>query len=154
MKRISDSQTTQTHLTRYQHLNGQRRLFGGALLQWIDELAGIVALRHVGGEVITANVDNLVFKAPAFLNDLLVMQGRITYIGRTSMEVRVDTYAERRDGSQELINRAYLVMVALGDDGAPKAIPRVELAGEEEEREWALGEKRYQLRQLRRREQY
>lgn len=77
MKRIADSQTVQTHLIRYQHMNGQKRLFGGALLQWIDELAGIVALRHVGGEVITANVDNLIFKAPAFLNDLLVMQGRI-----------------------------------------------------------------------------
>lgn len=154
MKRIADSVTEQTHLIRYQHLNGQKRLFGGILLQWIDELAGIVALRHVGGEVITASVDNLVFKAPAFLNDLLVLRGRISYIGHTSMEVRVVTDAERPDGTRTRINEAYLVMVSIGEDGKPSPLPRVEVSGEAETLAWAMGEKRYLLRKKRRIEEY
>ena len=61
---------------RYQYLNGQRRLFGGALMQWIDELAGTVAARHSEGNVITAAVDTLVFKEPAFIDDILFMEQR------------------------------------------------------------------------------
>ena len=154
MKRIIDSATEQTHLIQYQHLNGQRRLFGGVLLQWIDETAGIVAYRHTGGQVITAAVDSLVFKAPAFLDDLIVLKGCLTYIGRTSMEVRVDTYVENADGRRELINQAYLVMVSLDADGHPAEIPGVALSGEDEEREWSMGEKRYNLRKARRQENY
>lgn len=151
MKRIVDSVTVQAHLVQYQHLNGQKRLFGGALLQWIDELAGIVALRHTGGEVITASIDNLVFKAPAFLNDLIVMTGRVTYIGNTSMEVRVDTYAEGRDGRKALINQAYLTMVSLGAEGQPAPIAPVTLGSDAERAEWAAAERRYQERKARRR---
>ena len=154
MKRIADSATEQTHLIRYQHLNGQRRLFGGVLLQWIDEIAGIVAYRHTGGQVITAAVDSLVFKAPAFLNDLIVLKGSVTYIGMSSMEVRVDTYVENAMGRRELINQAYLVMVSLDEEGHPTEVPSVTLSGEDEEREWLMGEKRYNLRKIRRRENY
>jgi acyl-CoA hydrolase len=146
MKTIQDSQTRQVHMIRYQHMNGRRRLFGGALLQWIDEIAGIVAARHTGGEVTTASVDHLEFKAPAFLNDILTLEGRVTYIGRTSMEVLVDTYIEARDGQQTLINRAYLTLVALDGEGRPMPIPPIALETEEERAEWAAGEGRYLAR--------
>ncbi|MDR0929637.1 MAG: acyl-CoA thioesterase [Oscillospiraceae bacterium] len=146
MKTIQDSQTRQVHMIRYQYMNGRRRLFGGALLQWIDEIAGIVATRHTGGEVTTASVDHLEFKAPAFLNDILTLEGRVTYIGRTSMEVLVDTYIEARDGQQTLINRAYLTLVALDGEGRPMPIPPIALETEEERAEWAAGEGRYLAR--------
>lgn len=139
---------------RYQYLNGQRRLFGGVLMQWIDELAGTVAFRHVGGNVTTAAVDSLLFKEPAYLEDLVVMQGWITYIGRTSLEVRVDTFTEKRDGSRRLINHAYLVMVATDENGKPVPVPPIQLETEEEKREWELGEKRNALRKMRRKEQF
>ncbi|MDL2254168.1 acyl-CoA thioesterase [Ruminococcaceae bacterium OttesenSCG-928-I18] len=154
MKKIADSITEQIHMVRYQHLNGQRRLFGGMLLQWIDELAGTVAFRHTGGEVITAAIDNLVFKEPAFLNDLIVLKGKITFIGNTSMEVRVDTYVENAEGRRTMINQAYFVMVSLDGDGVPRPIPKVELCGGEEQADWQAGEKRYKLRRQRRIENY
>lgn len=154
MKSTADSRTTQTHLIRYQHMNGQGQLFGGMLLQWIDETAGIVALRHTGGAVITAAVDNLVFKFPAYLNDLIVLKGSITHIGRTSMEVRVDTYVESLDGTRTLINQAFLVMVSLDAGGKPAEIPPITLETEEEHAEWAMGEKRYALRKERRKQNY
>lgn len=158
MKKISDSRSQQIHILRYQHLNGQRRMFGGILMQWIDEMAGIVAARHTGNNVITAAVDSLVFKEPGFLNDLIVLEGQVTYIGKTSMEVRVDTYRMQRGvpGGDErhLINQAYLVMVSTDDEGNPVPIPPIQLETDEERQEWEMGQKRYDLRKQRRKEQY
>ena len=61
-KRVVDSQLESVHLVRMNHLNSAGRLFGGQLMQWIDEMAGIVAHRHAGTIVTTACVDNLNFK--------------------------------------------------------------------------------------------
>ena len=152
VKRVEDSRTEQTYLVMHRHINGYGRLFGGQLMQWIDEMAGIVSKRHAGMETTTASIDNLNFKAAAFLNDMVVLIGRITYVGRTSMEVRVDTYVEDLEGMRRVINRAYLVMVALDPEGRPRKVPR--LAGEagSEKAEWESGQKRYLLRQQRRKE--
>lgn len=87
-KRVEDSLTEQTYLVMHRHINGYGRLFGGQLLAWIDELAGIVAKRHSESEITTACIDQLNFKHAVMLNDTLVMIGRITYVGRSSMEVR------------------------------------------------------------------
>ena len=63
MKTVEDSRTEQVHLIMQQHLNGGGRLFGGALMQWLDEVAGVVAMRHAETyRVVTAAVDNLQFK--------------------------------------------------------------------------------------------
>ena len=77
-KRVEESLTEQTYLVMHRHINGYGRLFGGQLMEWIDELAGIVAKRHSESEITTACVDQLNFKYPAVLNDTLVMIGRIT----------------------------------------------------------------------------
>ena len=113
MKHMEDSRTENTYLIMNKHINGYGRLFGGVLMQWIDEMAGIVAYRHAGTIVTTACVDNLNFKAGAYLGDTVVLIGKLTYVGRTSMEVRIDTYVESPDGTRKVINRAYEVMVAL-----------------------------------------
>lgn len=153
-KRVEDSRSEMTRILRYKDLNDQRRLFGGVLMQWIDEVAGIVAYRHSESNVITAVIDQLLFKAPAFLGDMLVLNARLTYIGRTSMEVRVDTYVEKADGARRSINRAYLVMVAVDEDGKPIPVPGLELVSDEERHEWELGAKRNELRKTRRAEKY
>ena len=112
-KHVEDSLTEQTYLVMHRHINGYGRLFGGQLLAWIDELAGIVAKRHCVSEVTTACIDQLNFKHPVLLNETLVMIGRITYVGKTSMEVRIDSYVEDLNGMRRMINRAYVVMVAI-----------------------------------------
>ena len=80
--------TEQVYIVRSQHINGYGRLFGGILMQWIDELSGIVSRRHAGTTVTTASIDNLSFEAPAYQDDMVVLVGKLTYVGRTSMEVR------------------------------------------------------------------
>ena len=148
-KTIEDSMTEQVHLIMQQHLNGSGRLFGGALMQWIDEMAGIVAYRHAGTIVTTACVDNLNFKAGAYLGDTVVLIGKLTYVGRTSMEVRIDTYVEDSDGMRKMINRAYEVMVALDENDNKVEVPGLIVETEAEKAEWQGAEKRYALRKKR-----
>ena len=109
----SDSYTESCHFLMHQHLNGAGRLFGGILMQWIDETAGVVARHHCNAHLVTACIDNLIFKEGAHLNDFIVLTGRITYVGNSSVEVRVDTYVENLDGTRKTINTAYVVMIAI-----------------------------------------
>ncbi len=150
IKKVADSITEQTFALMPKNLNGQHRLFGGQLMSWIDSLAGIVAKRHAQRTVVTAAVDNLKFKEGAREGDLLVLIGKITYVGTTSMEVRVDTYVESLDGIRRTINRAYLVLVALDENGHPAKVPRLELTTESEKAEWEGGKRRSELRRQRR----
>ena len=151
-KKIEDSLTEQQYLICPAHINHYGRLFGGNLLKWIDELAGIVAIRHCGGTVTTAAIDNLQFKAPAYTGDMIVLRGWVTSVGRTSMEVRVDTYREALDGKRELINRAYMEMVAIDCKGKPMEVPLLELETQEQQEEWEAAQKRRQMRKQRRQE--
>ena len=131
-KRVSDSIVEIAYVVRPTDLNNANRLFGGTLMSWIDEAAAIVARRHANMNVITASVDNLNFLRAAHMRDLVVIIGKITYVGRTSMEIKVESYAEHIDGTRELINRAYLTMVALDDNGKPAKVPELILEEEEE----------------------
>ena len=151
-KRVEDSLTEQTYLVMHRHINGYGRLFGGQLLSWIDELAGIVAIRHCGATVTTAAIDNLQFQAPAYTGDMIVLQGMVTYVGRTSMEVRVDTYRELLSGKRESINRAYIDMVAINCKGEPMEVPGLILETDEQRREYEAAKKRKELRRQRRTE--
>ena len=90
-KTVDESRAETVHIVRPNHLNGANRLFGGILMQWIDEVAGIVAKRHSMGNVTTASVDNLTFLHGAYQNDMVVIKGKLTWVGSTSMEVCVDT---------------------------------------------------------------
>lgn len=134
------------HMVRPNHLNAAGRLFGGILMQWLDDVAGLVAKRHTRGNIITASVDNLRFIQGAYQKDVIVIIGKVTYVGNTSMEVRVDTYVENMDGMRRPINRAYFTMVALDENDKPKRVPRLILESEEEKAEWEAAEKRREMR--------
>lgn len=152
MKTVADSKTEQTYLIMHRHINGYGRLFGGQLMMWIDELAGIVGKRHAECEITTACIDQLNFKTAAYLNDTVVLIGRLTHTGRSSMEVRVDTYAESLQGQRRLINTAYIVMVAIDTDGNSVEVPGLICESAEQQMEWEGGERRYQLRKQRKKE--
>ena len=134
-RKVSDSIVETVHMVRPQHLNASDRLFGGALMQWIDEVAGMVAKRHTRRNVITASVDSLSFLRGAYVKDTVVIIGKVTYVGNTSMEVKVDTYVEALSGERTPINHAYFTMVALDKNDKPVRAPRLELETEEEKEE-------------------
>lgn len=152
IKKVEDSAVEQSYLLMPRHINGGGRLFGGQLVSWIDEVAGIVGKRHAESEIVTACFDNLIFKAGAYLNDTLVIRGKLTYVGNSSMEVRVDSYREALDGMRTMINRAYVVMVAVDEQGKARPVPGLCVEGEAAKAEWEAAQKRAEFRKLRRKE--
>lgn len=149
---VGESRVETVHIVRPNHLNAAGRLFGGILMQWIDEVAGIVAMRHTRCNCTTASVDNLRFIRGAYQQDLLVIIGKVTYVGTTSMEVRVDTYIEDTEEMRRPINRAYFTMVALDENDKPCPVPKLLLESEEEKAEWEAAKKRRDMRKKRKEE--
>ena len=145
-KRVSDSMVEIAHIVRPTDLNNAKRLFGGTLMSWIDEAAVIVAKRHANMNVTTASVDNLSFLNAAYMRDVVVLIGKITYVGNTSMEVKVESFVEHIDGSRELVNRAYITLVGLDDNGIPTKVPELILENEEERIENENAKVRRQIR--------
>ena len=140
--------TTTVQIIMPQHCNGYRkpRLFGGQMMAWIDVIGAVAARRYTGKAVTTVSIDNLTFLKPAYLNDTVVQEAVVTWTGRTSLEVRVDSMVERLDGSRELINRAYVVFVALDDEDRPSAVPPFVPETEEEKRVFQDAEIRKHMR--------
>lgn len=149
-KRVADSITTDVEILMPSNLNGYERLFGGQLMQWIDVVAAVAARRHSGCEVTTGCVDYLEFLSPAYVNETLLLEARVTYVGTTSMEVRVDTFVEALNGEKRRVNRAYIVMVALDTETRkPTPVPPLLLETEEDHAEWAAGMERMKARKKR-----
>jgi acyl-CoA hydrolase len=145
-KTVDDSRVETVHIVRPSHLNGADRLFGGILMQWIDEVAGIVAKRHASHNVTTAAVDNLTFLQGAYQNDMIVISGKLTWVGSSSMEVCVDTYVETPSGQRDRINNAHFMMVALDEKDHPVKVPGLILQTEDEHLAWSHGEERRRIR--------
>lgn len=122
-------------------ININNGLFGGRLLSWMDEVAGIAAIRHCGRTVTTAAIDNLTFKKGLILGDLVVIEAKVTYVGNTSLEVRVDVYKEDVEkGKRYSVNRAFFTEVCIDDHGRPTRIPyalRIETLSEQADYEGA-----------------
>lgn len=149
-KPVSVSKVQQIQVVMPQHGNNAGRLFGGQLMAWIDLVGGVVAFRHCERRCTTASVDYLSFDKPIYINDIIILEGYLTYVGNTSMEIRVDTYIEGPGQVRDIVNRAYLTYVALDEEERPYRVPRLELLTEEERREWDAGAERAKLRKRRR----
>ena len=153
-KHVYESKTTQIQILMPRHINGYNRLFGGLLVEWIDVVAAVTARRHSGCIVTTACIDNLQFQAGAHANSTIVIEGQMTWVGRTSMEVRVDTFVEELDGKKAHINRAYLIMVALDENENPTPVPELLCDTDDEKAELEAGKKRAELRKERRKKNF
>ena len=151
-KTVAESVVETVHIIRPTHLNDAGRLFGGVLMQWIDEVAALVAKRHSQMNVTTASVDNLRFLRGAFQRDIIVIIGKVTHVGNTSREVKVETYVENTEGHRALINRAFLTLIGLDEHNHPATLPRLILESEEDRAEWERAETRRNLRAKQREE--
>ena len=140
--------TTSVQIVLPQHCNGYKkpRLFGGQMMAWIDIVGAVAARRYTQRAVTTVSIDNLSFLNPAFLNDTVVQEAMVIWTGRTSLEVRVDSYVEQLDGTRKRINRAYLVFVALDDHDKPVPVPTFTPETDEEKREYGAALKRREQR--------
>ena len=146
-KTVAESRLETFHIIMPENMNDSGRLFGGKLMCWIDEVAGLVGRRHAQMNVTTGTVENLKFLRGAYLREMIVVSGKVTYVANSSMEVKVESFVERATGERELINRAFLTMVGLDENDRPCRLPRLILENEEDRREWEQAEMRRKIRQ-------
>jgi acyl-CoA hydrolase len=107
-----------------QHSNHYGIAFGGVIMSWIDLLAGMVAQKHCGCEVVTASTDHISFLAPIYVGDHVILKASANYVGRTSMEVGVKVLRENfHTGESMPATSAYLTFVGLDQQKRPAPIP-------------------------------
>ena len=103
-------------------LNGAGRLFGGRLMEWVDENAALFCMTQMGTrQIVTKKISEVIFNEPADLGDVLEFLCRVKEAGRTSLtaQCRVMTKRIAKGDKRKLIVACDLVFVALGSDGRP-----------------------------------
>ena len=144
---VSETALTLTMFTQPEHSNSLGNVHGGVVLKLCDECGGIIAARHARHPAVTITVDSVTFHQPVLLGRLLLVHGRITWVGNTSMEVELRVETENLLTGEVLhTNSAYFVYVALGEDRKPTRVPRLVFANEAEERRFAEGQQRQDAR--------
>ncbi len=135
-KHVSVSQMTTVRLMMPTDGNVLGNVFGGAIMRYMDEVAGIVAFHHARKVVVTASIDRMDFYAPVYVGNLLILKAAVNYVGRTSMEVGVRIEAEDPlTGTTTHTGSCYLTFVALGDDGRPSPVdPVIPVTADEKRR--------------------
>ena len=151
MAALSDGFAEGVQFVQTPHVSGLGILLGGQLCAWIDEVGGVAAFRYAGRLCVTAAMDDLDFRVPIRIGDLVVLTALVTWVGRTSLEVEVRVFREAAGGARTLANRAHVVYVALDGEGKPAAVPAAEPLTEEERQAWVGAELRAETRIRRRR---
>lgn len=125
-----------------QDTNLMGTVHGGVVLKLIDSVAGVVAARHSRGPAVTASMDETVFLAPVRVGDVAHVDARITWAGRTSMEVAVTVTADRWNETvpATTVATAHLVMVAVDDTGNPRPVPALVPRNDDDRRAWQEAE--------------
>jgi uncharacterized protein (TIGR00369 family) len=131
IKTIADSRFTLSALMGPQDANSQGNVHGGVVMKMVDEAGALVAMRHSRTSVVTVAIDSMTFVEPIFVGNLVLCNAELTYVGRTSMEVRVEVIAENPLlGTSTISNIAYLVYVALDASGQPTQVPEIQFETE------------------------
>lgn len=138
-----------------EHVNLLGNVHGGVIMKIVDSTAGAVAQRHSGGPAVTAAMDEMAFLHPVQVGDIVRTMAQVNWAGRTSMEigVRVETERWNEAGVEPVhVASAYLVFVAIDEEGKPRDIPALEPGTAAERRRWREAEIRRAHRLARRRE--
>ena len=128
---------------------------GGAIMHFVDNVAGAVANRHSAGPAVTVSMDEMAFLTPVKVGDLIRAYGQVNWTGRSSMEVGVRVLAERWDDATSepiRVATAYLVFVGVDAAGEPRQIPPVLPETDVDRRRWNEAEIRRRHRLARREE--
>jgi uncharacterized protein (TIGR00369 family) len=146
-KRVKDSRITLNQLMLPQHANPMGNVHGGVITKLADEAGGLCATRHAQRPAVTIAIDSMTFHSPVHVGDLVSLYASLNWVGRTAMEVGIRVVAENPlTGQQTHTNTAFMVYVAIGNNGRPAEVPRLILETDEERRRWAEAEARQKHR--------
>lgn len=143
----SASHVTIAQLMLPEHANYIGNVHGGWIMKLVDEVGALACMRHSRHRVVTVAIDQMTFRQPIRIGDLVTLDAEVTYTGHTSMEVEVLVTAENPiTGECTHTNKAYLVYVALDDDRKPVAVPPLLIESPEQEERMAAAIKRQEHR--------
>ncbi|MDX1906070.1 MAG: acyl-CoA thioesterase [Bacteroidia bacterium] len=145
---VSFSQTTLTELMIPGYANFGGKIHGGILLSLMDKVAYVCAAKHAGGYCVTVSVDQVAFRAPVEVGELVSLHARVNHVGRSSMVVGIRVVAEQVDsGVQKHTNTSYFTMVAKDGAGKPRPVPPLLLETMEDVRRFLEAMKRREMRE-------
>lgn len=146
-KTIRASRVTLSQLMHPEHANLLGNVHGGWIMKLVDEAGALACMRHAQKKVVTVAIDSMTFRQPIRIGDLIVLNAEVTYTGKSSMEVEVQVVAENPvTGEQTHTNTAYLVYVALDDQGHPTNVPGLITETEAEKARMVQAQKRQAYR--------
>ena len=128
--------------------NFSGNVHGGTILKYLDQVAYACASRYAGQYVVTLSVDQVVFREPIHVGEMVTFLAAVNYTGRTSMEIGIKVVTE--DIRKKLVrhtNSCYFTMVAVDDQGAPTAVPPLEPRNLEEKQRMEAAKLRRERRQ-------
>ncbi|MBI4410120.1 MAG: acyl-CoA thioesterase [Gemmatimonadetes bacterium] len=138
-----ESQAIISELMMPNQVNPLGHVFGGVILSMVDRAAAVAAMRHARRTVVTASIDRVDFRLPIYAGELVTCQARVTYVGRTSIEVEVQVEAENPlTGGRRHTNTCYLTFVGIDESHTPVPVPPLKLETDEEKRRFREGELR------------
>jgi uncharacterized protein (TIGR00369 family) len=147
-KPVSASRISLAQLSQPENANNLGNVHGGWIMKLVDEAGALACMRHAQRPVVTVAIDSMVFRKPVRIGDLVLITAEVTYAGHTSLEAEVRVQTENPiTGERIETNTAYVVYVALGDDGHPMPVPPLVAETEEEQHKLEEGRQR-QARRL------
>lgn len=146
-KPVKNSFTIMTELVLPNDTNSLGNLMGGNLLRWMDIASSVSAMKHCGTQVVTAAVDNVSFREPIRLSDVVCIEAQVTRAFNTSMEIYMEVFRESlRTKGRKKSNAAYYTFVSLDGEGNPQAVPEVVPETEKEKERFEGALRRRELR--------
>ncbi len=146
-KSVASSRIQLHQLMLPEHANAFGKVHGGLIMKMVDEAGGICAMRHSARPCVTVAMDSMTFRSPVAVGDVLECSASVNWVGTTSLEVGVKVHAENPiTGRVSHTNSAYLVYVALDDEGRPAPVPELLRVTPEDHRRWAEAEARQRRR--------
>ncbi|MDO9323146.1 MAG: acyl-CoA thioesterase [Pseudomonas sp.] len=144
----ANAQLSMTVLMTPTMANFSGKVHGGTLLKYIDEVAYACASRYAGCYAVTLSVDQVTFRQPINVGELVTFLAKVNYTGRTSMEVGIKVITENiRERSVRHTNSCFVTMVAVDDDGKPIPVQPLELTTADDKRRFLHAQQRRQIRQ-------
>lgn len=129
------------------HTNPLGNIFGGVVMSWIDIAGAIAAQRHSRSPVVTVSIDYLHFIVPIKIGFVVLIHARVSYVGKTSLEVEVNVFAENtQSGEKRKATKAYLTYVAVDEFGRPRSVPPLVAKTPEDKKRFKEAEKRRETR--------
>lgn len=126
-----DSETVLAQIVLPYQSNAAGNIHGGEIMKIMDSAAGASAMKYAHTNVVTARVDELCFKKPIHIGDLVTCTAHVVYVGNSSMETFVTVESENPMTGEKLIAlTAFFTMVSLDETGKPAKVPPLELPNE------------------------